>query len=396
VSAAQRVETGPRQEANATGLFDVYRPGTGFVMVQAGHGVAADGESLSIDVEPGPNQVQRAATTAQTALGDTAHAAVALGVLPFEGTRTARLLVPERVQRRQHAVPRPAPPAPARRVARIRADPRPGTYTSLVAEALRRIDAGGLDKVVLSRTLLVESDARLEPPVLARRLRAVDPECFVFTVSLPDGAGDLIGASPELLLRRRGAAVFSDPLAGTAQRVADRSEDAAIARALLETVKERREHRLTAEAVADALAPFCAELEVDEQPSLTATATLWHLRTAIRGVLLPGAPDALALAAALHPTPAVCGTPTAAALDVIHELEEFDRGFYAGLVGWVDERGDGEWAVTLRCAQVRGRTALLYAGAGIVAGSDPDAEDLETDAKFGAVLRALGVDPAAV
>ena len=392
MSAAQRVESSARDDANATGLFDLYRPGTGFVMVQAGHGVAADGESLGVDVEAGPHQVERAAAMVQAALTAAGVASVAVGALPFEGTRAARLHIPERVQRREHAVPRPAPPAPARRVARVRVDPRPGTYQSLVAEALRRIESGSLDKVVLSRTLLVESDARLEARVLARRLRAVDPECFVFTVSLPDGAGDLIGASPELLLRRRGASVFSDPLAGTAQRVADRAEDAAIARALLETVKERREHRLTAEAVADALSPFCVELDVDEQPSLTATATLWHLRTAIRGVLRAGAPDALTLAAALHPTPAVCGTPTAAALDVIHELEEFDRGFYAGLVGWVDGSGDGEWAVTLRCAQVRGHTALLYAGAGIVAGSDPQAEDLETDAKFGAVLRALGVD----
>ncbi|MBV8195610.1 MAG: chorismate-binding protein, partial [Candidatus Dormibacteraeota bacterium] len=145
------------------------------------------------------------------------------------------------------------------------------------------------------------------------------------------------------------------------------------------------------DAVADTLAPFCSELEVDRQPSLHATATLWHLRTSIRGRLRDDSPDALTLAAALHPTPAVCGMPPDAALSLIRELEPFDRRFYAGIVGWVDARGDGEWVIALRCAEIMGRTARLYAGAGIVSGSDPAAEDREADVKFGAMLRALGV-----
>ena len=313
-----------------------------------------------------------------------------MGALPFDGARAAALHMPEVVHRREHVVPRPAPPAPAKRVARIRVEPKPGTYPGMVERALEHIESGRIEKVVLSRALLVESDAYLQPKVLARRLRAVDPECFVFTVALPDADSCLIGASPELLVRRSGSTVVSEPLAGTAQRDRDPARDAEIATTLLDAVKERREHRLPAEAVADSLAPFCNDLQVDERPSLIATASLWHLRTAVRGTLKPGAPDALTLAAALHPTPAVCGTPTDAALEVIRELEGFERDFYAGLLGWVDARGDGEWAVALRCAEVFGRTARLYAGAGIVAGSDPVAEDLETDAKFGAVLRALG------
>jgi isochorismate synthase len=392
VSTAQRAAPGLREETNATGLFDLYRPGNGFVVVQAGHGLAADGDSLDIEVAAGAAHVERAGALVQTAFAAAGPDAVAVGALPFEGTRRAILHMPERVRRREHAVPRPAPASPVRRLARIRVDPEPGAYPAMVAEALRRIGSGAIDKVVLARTLRVESDARLEPRVLARRLRAVDPECFVFTVSLPDSQGALIGASPELLLRRRGASVSSDPLAGTARRLHDPTRDAETARLLLDAVKERREHRLTVEAVTDSLAPYCSSLHVDAQPALIATATLWHLRTAIRGQLRDGAPDALTLAAVLHPSPAVCGTPTAAALDVIHELETFERGFYAGLVGWVDARGDGEWAVALRCAEVRGHSARLYAGAGIVAGSDPEAEDLETEAKFGTVLRALGVE----
>jgi isochorismate synthase len=185
--------------------------------------------------------------------------------------------------------------------------------------------------------------------------------------------------------------VVSDPLAGTALRSADPVRDREIARELLGSGKDQREHRLIAEAVADGLAPFCAALTVDREPSLSPTGTLWHLRTAVRGTLKINAPDALAIAASLHPTPAVCGTPRAAASAVISRLEDFDRGFYAGLVGWVDARGDGDWAVTLRCAEITGAAARLHAGAGIVTGSNPAAEDLETEAKFGPMLSALGV-----
>jgi isochorismate synthase len=190
--------------------------------------------------------------------------------------------------------------------------------------------------------------------------------------------------------------VFSDPLAGTARRSPDRQRDQEIARQLFDAAKEQREHRLVAEAVADAMAPFCSKLTVDAEADITSTATLWHLHTAIKGTLKPDAPDALTLAAALHPTPAVCGTPQAAAAALIGRLEPVDRRFFAGLVGWVDGQGDGEWALSLRCAEVSGSTARLHAGAGIVAGSDPASEDLETEAKFSVGLRALGVEPAAV
>jgi isochorismate synthase len=390
VSAAQRADVQGDQQT-PVGLFDLYQSGTGFVMVQGDRGLAADGEVNSITVAAGPGQVRRAAALVGDALDGAHGSRVAVGAIPFDGGSAAELHIPARVVWRENLVLRPPPPPTARRVVRIRAEPEPGAYQLMVAEALRRIEDGSIEKVVLARTLLVESDTRLVARVLARRLRAVDPDCYVFAVSLPNGS-DLIGASPELLLRRRAHAVFSDPLAGTARRSRDPVEDARIAGTLLAAVKERREHRLTAEAVADSLAPFCVSLEVDEQPSLSATATLWHLRTSVRGRLRDDAPDALSLAAALHPTPAVCGTPTTAAMQLIRELEPFERGFYAGIVGWVDARGDGEWAVTLRCAEVSGRAARLVAGAGIVAGSDPVEEDRETEAKFDTVLRAIGAD----
>ena len=385
---AQRADA-PATAAPPAGLFDMYQPRIGFVMVQADHGIAGVGEGRRIDIPAGPNQVERAAIAAQAAFDGSAQLGVAVGALPFDGEPAAVLRLPGRSVRRDNLVVRAAPTATARRVVRIHAEPEPGAYQTMVANALQHIDSGAIEKVVLARTLLVESDTRLSARVLARRLRAADPDCYVFAVALPDGS-DLVGASPELLLRRQGNSVVSEPLAGTARRSRDASNDRAVAQTLLDAVKERREHRLTAEAVADSLAPFCHSLDVDAQPSLTATATLWHLRTSIRGRLRRDAPDALALAAALHPTPAVCGTPTAAAMELITDLEPFRRSFYAGLVGWVDSRGDGEWAVTLRCAVVSGDRARLYAGAGIVAGSDPVAEDQETEAKFDTVLRAIG------
>nr|BFE82385.1 hypothetical protein GCM10020093_049860 [Planobispora longispora] len=212
-----------------------------------------------------------------------------------------------------------------------------------------------------------------------------------FAAPLPGGR-TLIGASPELLVSRRGRTVISNPLAGSAARSADPAEDRRRAAALAASAKDLHEHRLVVEAVADALAPYCADLDVPNGPELTSTETMWHLSTRVTGVLRDPDTPVLALAAALHPTPAVCGTPRLRARRAIEELEPFDRGFYTGLVGWTDAAGDGEWAVTIRCAEAAGRMLRLYAGAGIVPGSDPDKELAETSAKFRTMLRALGVD----
>jgi isochorismate synthase len=376
----------------ASGLFDAYRDGDG-VVLQFGHdGLAAAGESGAIRVAAGPDHVQRAAVLVRAALEGTDRDAVAMGAVPFSGSSAAVLRLPERVLRGGPARGERALQPPWA-ITNLVPEPLPVDYEAAVQRALEAIEAGEVDKVVLARTLLVETDAPIDPRVLARRFQAAEPGAFVYLVALPGGS-HLVGASPELVVRRRGRKVFSDPLAGTARRSPDRTRDQEIARQLLDTVKEQREHRLVAEAVADALAPFCVNLTVDSEAGITSTATLWHLHTAIKGTLKPDAPDALTIAAALHPTPAVCGTPRAAAAMLIERLEPFDRRFFAGLVGWVDAQGDGEWALSLRCAEVSGTTARLHAGAGIVAGSDPASEDLETEAKFGVGLRALGIEPA--
>jgi isochorismate synthase len=372
-------------------LFSCYRADDGVVLHFGPHGLAAAGPSQAIDVAAGPNHVGRAAALVQAALDRTAGLGVAMGALPFDGGCDAVIRLPERVVR---GTSRSAiAPLPDWAIESLIPDPLPVEYEAAVERALAAIDAGTVEKVVLARTLIVHADRPIDARILARRLNAEEPGAFVFLVALPGGASTLVGASPELVVRRRGRRVFSDPLAGTARRSPDRSRDREIARQLLDAVKEQREHRLVAEAVADGLAPFCSKLEVDSEATVTSTATLWHLHTAIKGTLKPDAPDALTIAAALHPTPAVCGTPQRAAAELIDRLEPFDRRFFAGLVGWVDALGDGEWALTLRCAEVSGAIARLHAGAGIVAGSEPALEELETEAKFGVGLRALGMEP---
>jgi len=220
---------------------------------------------------------------------------------------------------------------------------------------------------------------------------AVDPHAFTFVT--PDGDASwptsLVGASPELLVSKRGLLVRSTPLAGSAPRSGDPEEDRANADALLASAKNREEHAIVVEAIEDVLGSFCERLDHDREPVLVETANVWHLATRFEGQLRDPSPNVVELVAALHPTPAVGGTPTATATAAIDELEPFDRGGYAGAVGWMDAEGDGEWAIALRCARLDGHGATLYAGAGIVADSRPADELDETDRKFRAFLDSL-------
>ena len=269
----------------------------------------------------------------------------------------------------------------------LRPTPPAADYAKAVGAAVERIRAGELRKVVLARTIEVEAGRLLDPLRLAQRLRAVDPDAYAFVVPTPDGV--MVGASPELLVSRHGREVRSNPLAGSAPRSGDPEEDRANADALVASSKDREEHAIVVEAVAEALGPFCETLRQDAEPVLLSTANVWHLSTRFDGTLRDPAPNALELVAALHPTPAVCGTPREVADALIAELEPFDRGCYAGPVGWMDANGDGEWAIALRCAELRGAHATLYAGAGIVGDSIPDREVDETERKFRAFLDSL-------
>jgi menaquinone-specific isochorismate synthase len=258
----------------------------------------------------------------------------------------------------------------------------------VVASAIERIGRGDVEKVVLARDLEARAEAPIDSRWLLSRLADRYPGCWTFSV---DG---LVGATPELLVRREKGLVTSRVLAGTIRRSGDDARDLALAARLARSSKDLEEHEYAVRSVADALAPHCTSTNVPESPFVLHLANVMHLATDVTGVLADGS-SSLQLAAALHPSAAVCGTPTASAAALIDELEGMDRDRYAGPVGWMDAEGDGEWAIALRCARLDAadpRRARLFAGCGIVAGSDPQAELSESDAKLVPMRDALAVD----
>ena len=259
-------------------------------------------------------------------------------------------------------------------------------YEAAVAQAVTLIRSGALDKVVLARDLVASAKHDVDVRALLAPLAANYPHCWTFAVD------ELVGATPELLVRRTDDHVVSRVLAGTIGRGADAVTDAQHAAELLGSAKDRSEHTMSVRSVADALGPYCSDLVVPRTPEIVRLANVQHLQTDVTGRLNNGE-TALDLAAALHPTAAVCGTPTGAARAAIAELEGMDRGRYAGPVGWVDARGDGAFGIALRCAQVTGSQLRLYAGAGIVTGSVPENELAETQQKLLAMRDALETQP---
>ncbi|KIH96746.1 isochorismate synthase [Streptomonospora alba] len=255
-------------------------------------------------------------------------------------------------------------------------------WASAVAAAVERIRAGELDKVVMARDVVAEARGGIDPRTLLARLARDYPDCYTFAV---DG---MVGATPELLLRREGDEVASLVLAGTRPRGATPKEDARLAEELRESAKDREEHRYAIDSLRATLAPLCASVEAPERPGLLRLANVQHLASPARARLRPGA-STLDVVAAMHPTAAVGGTPTGAAVQMIRDLEGMDRGRYAGPVGWIDGAGNGEWGIALRCAHVEGSGARLFAGCGIVAGSDPAAESAESDSKLRVMREAL-------
>lgn len=259
----------------------------------------------------------------------------------------------------------------------------PDGYRSAVASAVGSIRAGALEKVVLARDLRGHLPRGADLRRILVDFASTYPDCWTFAV---DG---FVGASPETLVGVDHGAITARVLAGTSARGTDAASDAAIAQTLLDSAKDRSEHAFAIASLLKELRPHTSSLSASGEPFTLKLPNLWHLATDVRGTL-GDASTALDLVDALHPTAAVAGTPTASALELIDELEPFDRGRYAGPVGWIDGRGDGEWAVGLRSAQIDDDGDLTaWAGAGIVADSDPDAELAETRIKFRPVQDAL-------
>jgi menaquinone-specific isochorismate synthase len=262
-----------------------------------------------------------------------------------------------------------------------------GDYRAAVAAALHRIAAGELKKIVLARAQEVAADQPLHPLEMLNGLRQRFPDCYAF--SFAHGRGpSFIGASPERLVRVSQGRLETEALAGSIRRGAGASEDAALAAALLRSEKDQREHRDVVDDIVARLAPLGIAPEFPAQPSIRRFANVQHLHTPVQAQL-PGSVRLLDVLAAMHPTPAVGGSPRAAALAHIRLLEGFPRGLYAGALGWFNARGGGEFFVGIRSALIHGPTARVYAGAGIVAGSTPEKEFAETELKFKAMLDAL-------
>jgi len=276
---------------------------------------------------------------------------------------------------------------PAARKLEVTAVRNPLAWTAAVETAAARLRGGAAPKVVLAREVLARGDGVVSAAMVARSLRAAYPSCFTYLITGADGTA-FAGASPELLVRRSGGRAFSQPMAGSVARGATDAEDERLARQLEDSAKDAVEHRVVSEFVVEALRPLARSVAA-RAPKVVRFTNIQHLATSVTAELLDPPADALQLAAALHPTPAVGGWPRAAADALIDELEGMERGWYAGAVGWIDGRGDGEFAVALRCGLLWEDGARLYAGVGVMPDSDPARELEETELKFKALLTAL-------
>ncbi|CAN5538386.1 isochorismate synthase [soil metagenome] len=268
----------------------------------------------------------------------------------------------------------------------IRSVHPPGRYEEIVATATERIRAGGMSKAVLAREVVVTASSAHDPAPVFGALRQAFPSCFSFCVGTPEAT--FIGASPELLIRRRGQVAATVALAGSMRRSADPAVDDHLGQQLMTSAKNRSEHEIVVKRIERALRPHAVWVQADPEPSLVTIANIQHLATPVR-VQLASSRSAVALAGALHPTPAVGGEPCEPALALIEEIERMDRGWYASPVGWMDATEDGEFCVALRSGLLRDRDAHLFAGAGIVADSDPAAELAATEITLEALLPLL-------
>lgn len=394
--------------AEALSLLEAYDRDTSFFFASPNHTLAARGirEVLTTTgAETREALPLRAKALLQESPAPDPAQIPLVGAIPFDGTAAVRLFLPRQVFRAGPLRPAPSTAAAPATQCDLRLLPEPEVYLRGVHEALARIRRHELQKVVLSRALELSFPAPVDLRRLLGDLSRHNHHGYTYAVDLETPPQDaqgpgrvpaqprmLVGASPELLVRRSGQRVVANPLAGSAPRSGDPATDRRRAEALLGSDKERREHAVVVEAVVEALRPYCRRLEVPPTPCIVQTDSMMHLSTQIVGSLVDTNACALTLAMALHPTPAVCGHPADRAHAAIRSLEPFERRYFTGMVGWVDARGDGEWAVSIRCAETEGRRLRLYAGAGVVAGSRAEQELAETSAKFRTMLKAMGLD----
>ena len=370
--------------------------GDGYLFVRDGVGFAGQGIAHSVSADTAADFLRTIDHDNQTSLD---VGPIAIGNIAFQRMAPATLVIPRKVVGKDEAgncwitTIDDAPPtiSPA-----LASQPKPSTfnvepitpietYKKAVLAARDAVRSGAITKAVIAREIRVTSSIPIDVHAVLLRLRATFARSYRFSIN------GFIGASPELLVEIKGDRIRSHPLAGTTPRTGDPKTDDELARKLIASMKDQVEHRVVIDAIHEMLLPWCSYLDWEPEPSVLQVANVQHLGTLIEGHLSAVRPSVMEIVRTLSPTPALGGHPRDAALTLIAEVEELDRGPYGGAVGWVDGSGNGTWAVAIRCAELSDDrlTARLIAGGGIVAASDPDAELAETQAKFQAMLSAI-------
>ena len=379
----------------AVDLNDV-ASGDGYLFVRDGVGFAGQGIAHSISADTAAEFLRTIDHDNQTSLD---VGPIAIGNIAFQRMAPATLVIPRKVVGKDEAgncwitTIDDAPPtiSPA-----LASQPKPSTfnvepitpietYKKAVLAARDAVRSGAITKAVIAREIRVTSSIPIDVHAVLLRLRATFARSYRYSIN------GFIGASPELLVEVKGDRIRSHPLAGTTPRTGDPKTDDELARKLIASMKDQVEHRVVIDVIHEMLLPWCSYLDWEPEPSVLQVANVQHLGTLIEGHLSAIRPSVMEIVRTLSPTPALGGHPRDAALTLIAEVEELDRGPYGGAVGWVDGSGNGTWAVAIRCAELSDDrlTARLIAGGGIVAASDPDAELAETQAKFQAMLSAI-------
>ena len=321
---------------------------------------------------------------------------ILIGAIPFDLSQETCLYVPSEYEffDRNELLNQDASQATySNLIEKAKSVPDEITFKRGVKQAIANFEHSDIQKAVLSRVFEVSTTEPVNTQKVLQNLLQQNPAGYHFKIPLQAGT-DLIGASPELLLRKEKGQIFSNPLAGSAKRLANQEDDLANANTLKVSSKDNIEHKLVIDDVSRVLSPYCETLDAPHQPELMSTSRMWHLSTKIQGQLRDENESVLTLACQLHPTPAVCGYPTRLARKLIDLVEPFERGLFTGMVGWCDDKGNGEWVVTIRCGTVSQNHVRLFAGAGIVEASSPDAEWLETQAKLATMMDAFGFQKA--
>lgn len=370
--------------------------GDGYLFVRDGVGFAGQGIAHSISADTAADFLRTIDHDNQTSLD---VGPIAIGNIAFQRMAPATLVIPRKVVGKDEAgncwittIDDASPTiSPA-----LASQPKPSTfnvqpitpietYKKAVLAARDAVRSGAITKAVIAREIRVTSSIPIDVHAVLLRLRATFARSYRYSIN------GFIGASPELLVEIKGDRIRSHPLAGTTPRTGDPKTDDELARKLIASMKDQVEHRVVIDVIHEMLLPWCSYLDWEPEPSVLQVANVQHLGTLIEGHLSAVRPSVMEIVRTLSPTPALGGHPRDAALALIADVEELDRGPYGGAVGWVDGLGNGTWAVAIRCAELSDDrlTARLIAGGGIVAASDPDAELAETQAKFQAMLSAI-------